>query len=111
MLCVPDVLTTVLSTSITPLWKSMPSPPVKFAYTSPELVPVNVNVPVLLSYAKLPEPPLSVTLNNVRISAFADSILSAFTVTPKPPTAFIVLLLAIVPPPVRPAPAVTLTVV
>ena len=33
----------------------------------------------------------------------------AFAVTPVPPTTLIVLLAAIVPPPVRPAPAITLT--
>ena len=36
-------------------------------------------------------------------------MLSAFAVIPSPPTTFIVLVAAIVPPPVKPLPAVTLT--
>ena len=38
-------------------------------------------------------------------------MLSAFAVIPSPPTTFKVLLAAIVPPPVKPVPAITLTAV
>ena len=58
----PVVLTTVLSTSITPLAKSIPSPPLKCALTSEALGPVYVITPVELSYANEPSPPESVTL-------------------------------------------------
>ena len=64
MLCVPDVLTTEVSTSITPLDKSMPSPPLKCALTSAALGPVTVNTPVDALYVKLPSPLAKLALNN-----------------------------------------------
>ena len=57
--------------------------------------------------------PLAITLLNITLAVVATScpIATSFAlaVTPVPPTTLIVLLAAIVPPPVRPAPAITLT--
>ena len=74
ILWVPDVLTTVLSTSMTPLAKSIPSPPVICALTSEALGPVYVNTPLVLLYDKLPSPPVSVTLK-VASTAVVKSVI------------------------------------